>query len=65
MAYETALVLHPDCARHDTGWRHAEHQGRLPAAVQAVYEDTPALLPHMLQREGVPARVKDLTRVHT
>lgn len=65
MAYETALVLHPDCARHDTGWRHAEHQGRLPAAVQAVYEDTPALLSHMLQREATPARVKDLTRVHT
>jgi acetoin utilization deacetylase AcuC-like enzyme len=65
MPYATALVLHPDCARHDTGWRHAEHQGRLPAIVQAVYEDTPALLPHLLQREGVPARVEDLARVHT
>ncbi len=63
--HRTALVLHPDCARHDTGWRHAEHQGRLPAIVQAVYDDTPALLPHMLQREAEPARVEDLLRVHT
>ncbi len=63
--HPTALVLHPDCARHETGWRHAEHQGRLPAIVQAIYEDTPALLPHMLQREAEPARVEDLVRVHT
>ncbi len=63
--HRTALLLHPDCARHDTGWRHAEHQGRLPAIVQAVYDDTPALLPHMLQREAEPARVEDLLRVHT
>ena len=63
--HRTALVLHPDCARHDTGWRHAEHQGRLPAIVQAVYDDTPALLPYMLQREAEPARVEDLLRVHT
>ena len=63
--HPTALVLHPDCARHDTGWRHAEHQGRLPAIVQAVYDDTPALLPHLLQREAEPARVEDLERVHT
>ncbi|HEX7128044.1 MAG TPA: histone deacetylase [Thermodesulfobacteriota bacterium] len=65
MSFPTALVLHPDCARHDTGWRHPEHQGRLPAIVEAVYRDTPALQEHVLQREGVPATVEDLARVHT
>jgi len=65
MPYPTALVMHPDCARHDTGWRHAEHQGRLPAVVHAVEADTPALLPHVLQHEAAPARVQDLTVVHT
>ncbi len=65
MAYASALVLHADCARHDTGWRHAEHQGRLPAILNAIEADTPALLPHVLQKEGAPARVQDLTLVHT
>ncbi|HET9984721.1 MAG TPA: histone deacetylase [Longimicrobiales bacterium] len=65
MSLPTALVLHPDCGRHDTGWRHPEHQGRLPAIVQAIHRDTPALLEHMLQREGVPASVEELARVHT
>lgn len=63
--YPLAVVLHPDCARHDTGWRHAEHQGRLPAIVQALHEDTPTLLPYLLQREGEAARVQDLQRVHS
>ncbi len=63
--YLTALVVHPDCARHDTGWRHPEHQGRLPAIVSAIYHDTPALLEPMLQREATPAAPRDLLAVHT
>jgi acetoin utilization deacetylase AcuC-like enzyme len=65
LSYPTALVLHPDCGRHDTGWGHPEHQGRLPAIVHALYRDTPALLERVLQREGSPASFRALNRVHT
>lgn len=60
-----ALVTHPDCGRHDTGWGHPEHMGRLPAIVQALYRDTPALLHVMLQHEARPATEAQLRRVHT
>lgn len=65
MTYPTALVMHPDCARHDPGWGHPEHQGRLPAIARAVERDTPALLPVVLQREAEPATLADVRRVHT
>ena len=65
MAWPTALVLHPDCGRHDTGWRHPEHQGRLPAILNAVYRDTPDLQSAVLQREGTHAPVDAVLRVHT
>jgi acetoin utilization deacetylase AcuC-like enzyme len=60
----TALLSHPDCALHDTGWRHPEHQGRLPAIVRALARDTPALLEHVLQEEAPYASEVDLLRVH-
>lgn len=63
--WPTALVMHPDCGLHDTGWGHPEHQGRLPAIVKAIYEDTPALLDVMLQREAEPVGEGELLRVHT
>ena len=59
-----ALVMHADCGRHDTGWNHPEHMGRLPAIVDAVYKDTPALLDVLLQVEAVPATRDQLVRVH-
>ncbi len=62
---ETAIVSHPACALHDTGWHHPEHQGRLPAIVKAIYRETPALLDRMLQAEARPASRDDLLRVHT
>ena len=65
MPHATALVSHPACALHDTGWQHPEHQGRLPAIVKALYRDTPALQEHVLQVEATPASVEDLLRVHT
>jgi acetoin utilization deacetylase AcuC-like enzyme len=61
----TALVTHRDCGRHDTGWGHPEHMGRLPAIVQALYRDTPALLDVVLQHEADPATDAQLLRVHT
>jgi acetoin utilization deacetylase AcuC-like enzyme len=60
----TALVMHSDCARHDTGWAHPEHQGRLPAIVNALYRDTPDLIDHVRQVEGAPASWDDIRRVH-
>ncbi|HUF14047.1 MAG TPA: histone deacetylase [Longimicrobiales bacterium] len=60
-----ALTSHPDCGRHDTGWGHPEHQGRLPAIIRALEADTPALLPFMLQREAAPATKEMLELAHT
>jgi acetoin utilization deacetylase AcuC-like enzyme len=60
----TAFVGHADCSRHDTGWRHPDHQGRLPAIVRAVYRDMLVLHDHLLEMSGEPAREADLLRVH-
>jgi acetoin utilization deacetylase AcuC-like enzyme len=62
---KAALVMHADCGRHDTGWNHPEHQGRLPAIVDAIYKDTPALLDVLLQVEAVPATREQILRVHS
>jgi acetoin utilization deacetylase AcuC-like enzyme len=35
----TALISHPDGGRHDTGWGHPEHVGRLRAIPRALRED--------------------------
>ncbi|HSJ25411.1 MAG TPA: histone deacetylase [Longimicrobiales bacterium] len=59
------LVGHHDCGRHDTGWGHPEHQGRLPAIIRALERDTPALLDHVLQHEASPATEGQLLRVHS
>ncbi|HSH45496.1 MAG TPA: histone deacetylase [Longimicrobiales bacterium] len=61
---QVALVSHPACALHDTGWGHPEHQGRLPAAVRALDRDAPTLLDHVLQAEAPPASRDELLRVH-
>ncbi len=34
---------HPACSLHDTGWEHAEHQGRLRAVAQAIGAALPDL----------------------
>ncbi len=61
----TAFVSHSDCALHDTGWKHPEHQGRLPALVRAVYRDMLALHDRLLEVEAVPATEEDLLLVHS
>lgn len=61
----TAFVSHPDCARHDTGWKHPDHQGRLPALVRAVYRDMLTLHGSLLEVEAVPATEEELLLVHT
>lgn len=61
----TAYVSHEDCSRHDTGWNHPDHQGRLPAITRAVYRDMVALWEPLLQVPGAHATETDLLRVHT
>jgi hypothetical protein len=36
---KVAYISHSDCGRHDTGWRHPEHVGRLRAIPRALRED--------------------------
>ncbi|HEX6749963.1 MAG TPA: hypothetical protein VF092_21905 [Longimicrobium sp.] len=61
----TAYVSHEDCSRHDTGWHHPDHQGRLPAVTRAVYRDMVAMFDPLLQVQAEPATEADLLRVHT
>lgn len=61
----TAFVTHHDCSRHDTGWKHLEHQGRLPAVARAVHRDMLALHDRLLEVEGVPASTDDLSPAHS
>jgi acetoin utilization deacetylase AcuC-like enzyme len=61
----TAFVSHEDASRHDTGWSHPDHQGRLPAIVRAVQRDMAALWEPLRQIEGGPATEDDLRLVHT
>ena len=60
-----ALVMHEACSLHDPGWKHPEHQGRLPAIIHALYRDTPDLQDVVLQLEGVPLPDSALHLVHT
>lgn len=64
MPKTTAFVSHEDASRHDTGWSHPDHQGRLPAIVRAVQRDMAALWEPLRQIEGVPTTEDDLRLVH-
>jgi acetoin utilization deacetylase AcuC-like enzyme len=57
--------MHEACGRHDTGWAHPEHQGRLPAILNAIYQETPVLLDHVQQVEATLATEEDVLRVHS
>lgn len=65
MVLTTAFVSHEDASRHDTGWNHPDHQGRLPAIVRAVQRDMVALWEPLRQMEAIPAAEADLLLVHT
>jgi acetoin utilization deacetylase AcuC-like enzyme len=58
-----ALVSHPDCGRHDTGWGHPEHVGRLRAIPLALRKDL-ELFHAIEHREGRPATAADLGLGH-
>lgn len=62
---QTAFVSHYDCSRHDTGWEHPDHQGRLPALMRAVHADMLTLFDHLLEVEGRHASQDELSLVHS
>ena len=58
-----AYISSPDCGRHDTGWGHPEHVGRLRAIPQALRED-PELLGRVQHVESRHATPDELSIVH-
>ncbi|NIP60766.1 MAG: histone deacetylase [Gemmatimonadetes bacterium] len=61
----TGFYLHPAAARHDTGWRHPEHQGRLRALVSRVEKEMLSFHERVVQHDAPEAVEEDLLRVHT
>ena len=58
-----AFISHSDCGRHDTGWGHPEHVGRLRAITRALRED-PELF-HLVEHvEGRHATIEELELAH-
>jgi acetoin utilization deacetylase AcuC-like enzyme len=58
-----AYISHSDCGRHDTGWGHPEHVGRLRAIPSALKYD--AELFHLLEhRESRHASPEELALAH-
>lgn len=63
MSSRVALLSHSDCGRHDTGWEHPEHVGRLRAIPRALRHD-PALFEALDHREGRHATPEELALAH-
>jgi acetoin utilization deacetylase AcuC-like enzyme len=59
----TSFISHSDCGRHDTGWGHPEHVGRLRAIPRALRND-PALFASLLHVEGRHATAAELALAH-
>jgi acetoin utilization deacetylase AcuC-like enzyme len=58
-----AFISHSDCGRHDTGWGHPEHVGRLRAITRALRED-PELFHTVEHLEGRHATIEELELAH-
>ena len=58
-----AFISHADCGRHDTGWGHPEHVGRLRAITRALREH-PDLFGALQHVEGRHATEGELGLVH-
>lgn len=58
-----AYISHADCGRHDTGWRHPEHVGRLRAIPRALRHD-PELFASVEHLEGRHATEDELALAH-
>ena len=61
--HRTAFLSHSDCGRHDTGWGHPEHVGRLVATMRAIRNDYD-LFRAVEHVEGRHATVDELALVH-
>ena len=61
---QAAFISHSDCGRHDTGWGHPEHVGRLRAITRALRND-PELFQAVEQLEGRHATIDELARIHS
>jgi acetoin utilization deacetylase AcuC-like enzyme len=59
----TAFISHSDCGRHDTGWGHPEHVGRLRAIPTALREE-PELFQALLHVEARHATEDELALAH-
>lgn len=62
-ASRVAYLSHADCGRHDTGWNHPEHVGRLRAIPRALREDF-ELFGLIQHREGRHATPDELALAH-
>ncbi|MBL0170653.1 MAG: histone deacetylase [Gemmatimonadaceae bacterium] len=60
---KVAFISHSDCGRHDTGWGHPEHVGRLRAIPRALRHE-PALFERLQHLEGRHATREELLLVH-
>jgi acetoin utilization deacetylase AcuC-like enzyme len=58
-----AFISNSDCGRHDTGWGHPEHVGRLRAIPKALRED-PELFARVSHIESRHATEEDLALAH-
>ncbi|MGV3711198.1 MAG: histone deacetylase [Gemmatimonas sp.] len=58
-----AFISHSDCGRHDTGWGHPEHVGRLRAIPRALRNDI-ALYEALHHHEGRHATVDEIALSH-
>jgi len=58
-----AFISNSDCGRHDTGWAHPEHVGRLRAITRALRDD-PELFHTVDHLEGRHATIEELELVH-
>jgi len=59
----TGFLSHSDCGRHDTGWGHPEHVGRIRAIPRAL-RDHPDLFHALVHAEGRYATVDELALAH-
>jgi len=58
-----AFISHSDCGRHDTGWGHPEHVGRLRAITRALRDD-PEVFHNVEHVEGRHATIEELGLGH-
>ena len=62
-ALPVAYISHSDCGRHDTGWGHPEHVGRLRAVARALRDEF-ELFQALRHVEGRHATADELSLAH-